>query len=127
MKCLRLSRVGVVLLRLRIGLFQIIFKWVKLRVFSKLLKTCSATEELDSCRLIREDNGPIRFGTMTDDYREVFAALKSRGRAIPASNWSISNCFQVGQTPGSCKLLKTCSATEEFGNSILHLFRLARS
>jgi hypothetical protein len=78
MKCLQLSRVGVVLLRLRIGLFQIVFKRVKLRVSSKLLKTCSATEELDSCRLIREDNGPIRCGTMTDDYREVFAALKSR-------------------------------------------------
>jgi hypothetical protein len=44
--------------------------------------------ELDSCCLIQEDTGPIRFGTMINDYREVVAVLKDRGRS-PASNWSI--------------------------------------
>jgi hypothetical protein len=45
--------------------------------------------ELDSCCLIQEDTGPIRFGTMINDYREVVAVLKDRGRVLPASNWSI--------------------------------------
>jgi hypothetical protein len=45
--------------------------------------------ELDSCCLIQEDTGPIRFGTMMNDYREVVAVLKDRGRVLPASNWSI--------------------------------------
>jgi hypothetical protein len=45
--------------------------------------------ELDSCCLIWEDTGPIRFGTMMNDYREVVAVLKDRGRVLPASNWSI--------------------------------------
>jgi hypothetical protein len=44
--------------------------------------------ELDSCCLIQEDTGPIRFGTMMN-YREVVAVLKDRGRVLPASNWSI--------------------------------------
>jgi hypothetical protein len=39
---------------------------------------------------------------MTYDYREVFG-----GRALPASNSSIYNRFQVGQTPGFCKLSET--------------------
>jgi hypothetical protein len=47
--------------------------------------------ELDSCLLIPEYSGPVRFGTMMDDYRDVFAAIKGRGRALPASNVSISN------------------------------------
>jgi hypothetical protein len=37
--------------------------------------------ELDSCCLIQEDTGPIRFGTMTN-YREVVAVLKDRGRVL---------------------------------------------
>ncbi len=45
--------------------------------------------ELDSCCLLWEDTGPIRFGTMMNDYREVVAVLKDRGRVLPASNWSI--------------------------------------
>jgi hypothetical protein len=38
--------------------------------------------ELDSCCLIQEDTGPIRFGTMINDYREVVAVLKDRGRVL---------------------------------------------
>jgi hypothetical protein len=38
--------------------------------------------ELDSCCLILEDTGPIRFGTMMNDYREVVAVLKDRGRVL---------------------------------------------
>jgi hypothetical protein len=63
--------------------------------------------ELDSCRLIRKDIGPISFSTMKDDCRKVLGALKGRGCVLPASNWFIQNRFQVGQTPGSWKLLKT--------------------
>jgi hypothetical protein len=42
-------------------------------------------------RLIPECTSPIRFGKMMDAYREVFAAFKRQGRALPASNWSIQN------------------------------------
>jgi hypothetical protein len=38
---------------------------------------------------------------MVDDLRDAFAAIKGRGRALPASNWSISKLgFQVCQSPG---------------------------
>jgi hypothetical protein len=40
--------------------------------------------ELDSCCLIQEDTGPIRFGTMMNDYREVVAVLGPG--SSPASN-----------------------------------------
>jgi hypothetical protein len=51
--------------------------------------------------MVPESTGPLRFGTIMDDYRGVFATIEGRGRALPASNWSISNLgFQVGQTPG---------------------------
>jgi hypothetical protein len=42
---------------------------------------------------------------MMDDYREVFADCKGRGRALPASNGSNPKRFQVGQTPGFGQLL----------------------
>jgi hypothetical protein len=34
------------------------------------------------------------FGTMMDDYGDVFAAFKGRGRAFPASYWSVSIVFK---------------------------------
>jgi hypothetical protein len=49
--------------------------------------------------------GPIHFGTMMNDYREVFAAFKSRGRALPALNWSISKTFSSGSNSGFGQLL----------------------
>ena len=55
---------------------------------------------------------------MMDDCREVLGALKGRGRALLASNWSISNRFQVGQNPGLFKLLE---AGIEGLNSIVEL------
>ena len=47
--------------------------------------------ELDSYCLIPEYADPTSFGTRTlmYDYREVFAALKGRGRAIPALNFNL--------------------------------------
>jgi hypothetical protein len=88
-----LSRAGVVLSQLRIGLFQNRFQVGQTPGFH-----CSRhrRSELDGCRLIPEYPGPIRFGTITDDYREVFAAFERRGRALPASNWSISKSFSSG-------------------------------
>jgi hypothetical protein len=50
--------------------------------------------ELDSCCLGKI---PIRFGTMMNDYREVVAVLKDRGRVLP------SNLFRIvlsGSNPG---------------------------
>jgi hypothetical protein len=47
--------------------------------------------ELDSCRLILDDTDRIYFGTMMDDYGEVFAVFKGRGSCfrlrIGRSNW----------------------------------------
>jgi hypothetical protein len=45
--------------------------------------------ELDGNCLFPEYIGPIRFGTMMDDCREVFVASKVRGRPLPASSWSV--------------------------------------
>jgi hypothetical protein len=64
-----------VLFRLRIGLFRM-FSSVDVN-FWRHRRT-----ELDSSRLIPEDTGPIRLGTIIDDYGEIFAALKGRSHAL---------------------------------------------
>jgi hypothetical protein len=56
--------------------------------------------ELDCCRLLPEYSQLIRFSTMMDGHREVFAAFEGRGRALPASNWSISKTFSSGSNSG---------------------------
>jgi hypothetical protein len=58
--------------------------------------------ELDSCLVIPEYTDPIRFGTMMDGYREVFAALKGRGRALPAPSFEFVNLklFSSGSNSG---------------------------
>ena len=58
--------------------------------------------ELDSCRLIPEDTGPIYLGIMMDDYGEVFAAFKGRGHALLATYFELVflERFQMGQYPG---------------------------
>jgi hypothetical protein len=37
---------------------------------------------------------------MIDDYGEVFAAFKGRGRALPASNWCLFQSFSSGSISG---------------------------
>jgi hypothetical protein len=59
---------------LRIGLFRIV-KWVKpgfLQTFIDIEGTELDSTQSSSCCLLREDIGPIRFGTM-NDYCEVIA------------------------------------------------------
>jgi hypothetical protein len=82
----------VVLSRLRIGLFTT-FSSGSTSGFQVKLSRHRRTE-LDSCRLTPEYTGPIRFDTIMNDYLEVFAAFKGRGRALPASNGSIYNVFK---------------------------------
>jgi hypothetical protein len=72
--------------------------------FTHLFNHYHRRTELDSCCLIQEDTGPIRFGTMINDYREVVAVLKDRGRVLPASNWS-RIVFKWVKPRVFCKLL----------------------
>jgi hypothetical protein len=59
----------------------------------------ASTTELDSCCLIQEDTGPIRFGTMTNDYREVVAVLRT-GVVFSCFELVYLELFLSGSNPG---------------------------
>jgi hypothetical protein len=95
-----LSRFGVILSRLRIGQFSSGSDSGLLRYFWRHRRT-----ELDGNCLFSEYNGLIRFGTMMDYCREVFAASKVWGRPLPASSWPVFKWVKIRVWFGQLLLL----------------------
>jgi hypothetical protein len=96
---LRRSSAGVLLFRLRVCLFLNVFKWVNIRGSVSFCR--HRRSELDKFRLIPEDIGPSRVGTMLDDYVEVFVVVKGRGHALLATlRIGIFTTFSNGSISG---------------------------
>jgi hypothetical protein len=75
--------------RLRIGLSNWYYLYPVVQAFLFIVLT-----ELDSHSRIPESTNRIYSSAMKDDYSEVFAAFKGRGRALPASNLAVSIVFK---------------------------------